>query len=523
MLLNCPRSVSTMAIVQIKYNNLILNHYLFFKKYYICKEFMYYIALKKIISSSKYSQIFLQLVADIVAIWIGFAVQLYLRFFSGLIEIIAIPNLIDYISGSMMMTLFWLIIFWIFGMYKNWYVCSPFSEFYSTIKVSFFGCLIIVFLLFANDASSFRILFLVYFGISVFLFTFFRFAVRRIQMRLRKKGIIKIPIIIVGEFKRSLEFYKNTLKIKVWGYDVKGIILQEKEVDKIGTSNIKNNITNELIIGTIKNINDIIDNINPEEIVLSSGTPDSKSLFKIENMCRQKNIKLSIFPNLYDHFTGRTKTQSLYGIPLIEVSFNLLKPFQYAIKRIFDIVFSSLVLILGLPIWILIAIIIKLESAGNVIYSQHRVGKHNKIFTIYKFRSMVQEKDNKAGELQRAIVNDPRVTKFGKFIRRTHLDEIPQFFNILIGDMSVVGPRPDLPKFAEEFASKLEFYNRRHLVRPGLTGWNQILRPIYDLSIEEVKIKTKNDFYYIENFSLQLDFEIIVRTIWTVLTFKGQA
>jgi len=476
----------------------------------------------KLISNSKKSQIFFQLIADFIATWIGFAIQLHLRFFSGIIETLALPTLFDYILGSVIMTVFWISIFSIFGMYENWFVSSPFSEFYAIIKTSFFGCLIIVFLLLANDSNSFRILFLAYFCISVFAFTFFRFITRRIQIILRKNDIIKVPAVIIGKLKPSIDFYKDTLKSKSWGYDVKGIVLYEKE-DQNKEILLENNICEKLILGTINDTNDIIEHQVLEEIILSSGTPDSKLLFEIEDICQRKNIRLSIFPNLYDHFTGRTKTQNLYGIPLIEVSFSIIKPVQYAVKRMFDITFSLLVLILGLPVWLLIAIIIKLESKGNAIYTQPRVGKNNKFFTIYKFRSMTQDKSVNPNEQQRTISNDQRVTKFGRFIRKTHLDEIPQFFNILIGDMSVVGPRPEQPKFVEEFSSQLVFYNRRHIVRPGLTGWNQILRPIYDLSMEEIKIKTKNDFYYIENFSLQLDFEIIIRTIWKVLTLKGQA
>jgi exopolysaccharide biosynthesis polyprenyl glycosylphosphotransferase len=470
----------------------------------------------------------LQLIADIIAIWIGFAIQLHLRFFSKIIETAAIPTSIDYILGSIMMTGFWITMFAIFGMYKNWYAYSPFSEFYSTIKVSFFGCLIIVFFLLTDNSNYFRALFLIYFVISVFTFTFFRFITRRIQIKLRKKGIVKIPTLIIGDLKHSIEFYKNTLKSKSWGYNVKGIILYEKEKsdnDKkaaiMKDSSNDNLMLNNLILGTINDVYNIIDKIAPEEIVLSAGTPNSKLLFEIEEICQRKNIRLSIFPNLYDHFTGRTKTQDLYGIPLIEVSFRIIKPIQLAIKRTFDIVFSLLVLGVGLPLWTLIAVIIKLESEGNVIYSQPRIGKNNKIFTIYKFRSMMQNKTN--NKLLWTMKNDPRVTKFGKFIRKSHLDEIPQFFNVLIGDMSIVGPRPESVEYVEIFASQLIFYNRRHIVRPGITGWNHVHRPLYELGIEEVKIRTKYDFYYIENFSLQLDFEIMVRTIWVMLTLKGQA
>ena len=292
----------------------------------------------KLISSSKNSQIFLQLVADVIAIWMGFAVQLHLRFFSGIIETFAIPNFVDYVFGSVMMTGFWLLIFSMFGMYKNWFVSSPFKEFYALVKTSFFGCLVIVFLLLADSSSSFRTLFLAYFGISVLSFGIFRFIARRIQIKLRRNGIIKIPTLIIGKLKPSIEFYIDTLKAKSWGYDIQGIVLYDKEelddkdkkrlvakmhdttskspFSSIGTTNeyytaeedFDKNM-NSLIRGTMSKINDIIEHISVEEIVLSSGTPDSKLLFEIENICQRKNLRLSVFPNLYDHFTGRTRTK----------------------------------------------------------------------------------------------------------------------------------------------------------------------------------------------------------------------
>jgi lipopolysaccharide/colanic/teichoic acid biosynthesis glycosyltransferase len=198
-----------------------------------------------------------------------------------------------------------------------------------------------------------------------------------------------------------------------------------------------------------------------------------------------------------------------------------MQPFYAIAKRIFDIVFSLLVIIIGMPLWILVAIIIKIDSKGKVFYSQPRVGKDNKIFTIYKFRSMAQAKQRM--EQKWTTVGDPRVTKFGRIIRKTHLDEVPQFYNVLIGDMSTIGPRPEQPNFVEEFSSQLLYYNRRHLVRPGITGWWQVKYKIVVLGLDEVKNRTKDDFYYIENMSFQLDFEILVRTVWCVLKGHGQA
>ncbi|MFA5510946.1 MAG: sugar transferase, partial [Candidatus Kapaibacterium sp.] len=241
----------------------------------------------------------------------------------------------------------------------------------------------------------------------------------------------------------------------------------------------------------------------------------------IVSFASDNHIKVKVDPDLYDIFTGQAKTQMLYGIPLIEIRTQLMKPWQEVIKRIFDVIFSLTFIILGLPLWLLVALIVKLDSKGPVLYSQPRVGKNGKIFKIYKYRSMSYEplpKDQKW-----TSKNDPRVTRFGKFIRKTHIDETPQFFNVLMGDMSVVGPRPEQPKFVDEFSKLLPYYNRRHKVRPGITGWWQVTSTGYELSLEEVTSRIKDDFYYIENMSLKLDFEIVIRTVWCVLKGHGQA
>ncbi|MCX6146032.1 MAG: sugar transferase, partial [Candidatus Kapabacteria bacterium] len=200
-------------------------------------------------------------------------------------------------------------------------------------------------------------------------------------------------------------------------------------------------------------------------------------------------------------------------------------PWQEVAKRIFDVIFSAIVLVLGSPFWLLTMLIIRIESKGNTIFKQERVGKDGKIFKIYKFRSMISEEE----QLKRkqwtiwTAVNDPRVTKFGKFIRKTHLDEVPQFFNVLIGDMSVVGPRPENAKLMKEFTEEVPSFPRRLKVRPGITGWWQIKYTTYEFNIQEIENRLKDDFYYIENMSIKFDLEIIIRTVWCVIKGHGQA
>ncbi len=476
------------------------------------------------LKNSRTSQLFLQFLADTIAIWIGFALQLYLRFFSNLFNVSTIPTIYDYIIGSLIMSIFWYIIFFLLGMYRNWHLRSPFNEFFAIIRTSFLGCFIIVLLISVDNTTNFRMLFLIYFIIMSCSFTLFRFIARRIQIKLRSKRIIKIPVLLIGDTVSVINFYKRAIKNISWGFDILGIVsIQENKEEFINQLRL-NGINENLYIGETSNFNNIIDKYKNsiEEIILSVSKSDSELLFKLADVCIENGIRVNIEPNLYDYFTGQSRTQNIYGIPLIEINTKLLKPWEAVIKRLFDILFSILVIIVGFPIWCLVSIIIKLESKGNILYSQPRVGKDNKIFTIYKFRSMKQDNALNSKVQKWTEIGDKRVTKFGKFIRKTHIDEIPQFYNVLIGDMSVVGPRPEQPKFVEEFAKELPYYKRRHLVRPGITGWWQVKYKPHSLNIDEVKSRTKDDFHYIENISLQLDFEIMIRTVWCMFSGHGQ-
>ena len=472
--------------------------------------------------NSRNSQIIFQFIADTLAIWVGFAIQIYFRFFSGLITITAKPDLTDYITGSIMMSLYWYVIFFITGMYRNWHLRSPFDELFAIVRTSFIGSLIILLLIVADNTASFRMMFLLYFAVMSFCFSFFRFLARRLQVFLRKKRFITIPVILLGDADTSLEFYQKAKESVSWGIDVKGIVLIEELDEEIKNEFSKHNIPETLYLGNVSDFEKIISETQIEEVVFSTKETNSEQLIELATSCVKKKIRVNIEPNLYDHFTGQSRAQSIYGIPLIEITTQLMKPWEKIVKRLFDITFSLLVIVLGAPIWIIVAIIIKLESPGNALYTQPRVGKNNEIFTIYKFRSMAQLKTKDKETQQWTAIGDPRVTRFGKFIRKTHIDEVPQFYNVLIGDMSVVGPRPEQPKFVDEFAKALPYYNRRHLVRPGITGWWQVKYKPHTLSIEEIKNRTKDDFYYIENISLRLDFEILVRTVWCVLSGHGQ-
>lgn len=465
---------------------------------------------------AKSSPYIFQFAADFLAVVISYSILFYLRYKDSYI----VPGTEMFIFGAIFSLIYWHTIFWTSGLYKNWYIRSPFEEFFTIIKASFFGSVLIFIFIYLDSmmmdsAKSPRFMFLVFFGLIAFATIAFRFVSKKIQISLRKNGKIIIPSIIIGTKERAAALAEKIKNAPTWGFRTIGlVIIGEYDI------NLNTRESEERILGFTSELEQILDVYKPMESLISVKTQDHNQLMKIVSICGDKGVSVKIEPDLYDIFTGQVRTLPIYGIPLIEISSQLLKPWEATIKRAFDIIFSIAVIILGSPLWLLVALLVKLESKGPVFYKQKRIGKDGKEFLMFKFRSMVPDSHKVSGWTH---VNDPRVTKVGKFIRKTHLDEIPQFWNVLIGDMSVVGPRPEQPKFVEQFSKEIPYYSRRLKVRPGITGWWQIKYTAYVLNIEEIENRLKDDFYYIENISLKLDIEIIVRTVYCVIKGHGQA
>ncbi len=469
---------------------------------------------------NKFLPLYLELTADILAITFSFIIQYYIRYESTLFGTIR-PDLTynwDLILyGTLATLIYWISYFAINGMYRNWYERSPIDEIFTMLKLIGFGCLVMAIVVLSVIQTSPRMLIMVYFVVLSLNIVIFRTIARRIQLSLRKRKIINLNTLLIGRKDKVAGIARKMQLSPSWGYRPVGIIDSSQNTDEDNNNSSDSRLP---VLGGLSDFNRIIDEYSPDAVVIGSKMSQKSIMFSIVNTCRDRNISVKIEPDLYHLFTGQSKTTNLYGIPLIDVNLNLMKPWQRFVKRIFDIVFSALVLIVGLPVWLILALAISLESKGGVFYTQPRIGRHGKEFKIYKFRSMVPAKPD--AEQKWTVVGDKRVTKFGKFLRKSHLDEIPQFWNCLIGDMSIVGPRPEQPKFVKMFSEELDYYNRRHKVRPGITGWWQIKYESFELSLEEIKNRTKDDFYYIENMSLKLDFEIIIRTIWLVFKGHGQ-
>lgn len=459
-------------------------------------------------------QILSEIVADFFAITLSFILQYWIRFHSGLFQSQVIPDLQVTLVTYLFFLVYWYTLLVFMGMYKNWYELSPIEEVSGVVKTVFWGTLIIVLMVYSDTSNSPRMLFLSYLVVFTFTISVFRYSNRLLQKKMRVKGIIQIPILIIGDLKSCIEFAQRAVKSKGWGYRPVALIITEKNME----------ITKELEFPTyddLSKFDTIAKQYKPEIVVLlGSLHKNYEELMELAYTASENNIRVKIEPDLYDAFTGQAKTRNLWGIPLIEINTKILKPYQAFFKRLFDIVFSAAVLVIGFPIWFAVGLIVKLTSKGPIFYVQNRIGRDGKIFKIYKFRSMYTEQQ--LAKPNWTSNNDPRVTPFGRFIRKTHLDEIPQFWNTLIGDMSVVGPRPEQPHFVEEFSKAIPQYNRRHKVRPGITGWWQVKYTSYELSLDEIKNRLKDDFYYIENYSIKLDLEIILRTIWLMVKGHGQ-
>lgn len=463
----------------------------------------------------KNSQIYFELLFDFIAISISYIIHYFLIFNSGLFVQDIKPSFFDFLVVGILLLGYWLFVFFISGMYRNWFVRSPFDEFTAVIKTTFAGCFILFFFVFLDSSSRPKLLFLLYFINLSFFLLLGRFFAKRLQLYLRQKKIISIPVLILGTVKETADLFKKIQTSPSWGFDVKGVILMEVTEQ---ASEVKNYFPG-IKIFRFDEYERVIAEEKSIELFIAIHNPNHELILEIANKCAELGILVKIVPDLYDVLVGTVKAFPLFSIPLIEISTQLLRPWEAFLKRGLDIVFSIIILFLGIPIWLIIAIMIKLDSKGSVFFKQERIGKGGKIFHCYKFRSMYVGSD-KVGPLHTKI-NDPRVTKVGYFLRRTHLDEIPQLWNVLKGEMSLVGPRPlnlEIDKLKENPLVK-----RRFVVRPGITGWNQVNKPIYEPNDEYLINKLEDDLYYIGNMSIKLDLEILLRTMYLVLKGRGQA
>ena len=347
---------------------------------------------------------------------------------------------------------------------------------------------------------------LIYFYvINIVLETAVRNAIRMGLRKIRRSGFNLRHIIFVG-YSRAAEAFIDRIRANPqWGYNVQGILDDNKEIGYTykGIS----------ILGTTDELEEILENNRLDEIALTLGLQEYYKLKRIVATCEKSGVHTKFVPDYNDIIPTRPYTEDLMGLPVVNIRHvPLTNTFNMICKRVMDIAGAVVAIVVFSPVMLVTAILVKTTSKGPLIYKQERVGLHNQNFQMYKFRSM-EVQSAKSEKKAWTIRNDPRVTAVGRFIRRTSIDELPQLFNILKGDMSLVGPRPERPFFVEKFREEIPRYMVKHQVRPGLTGWAQVNGYRGDTSIKK---RIEYDLYYIENWTIGLDIKILFLTF-----FKG--
>jgi len=412
---------------------------------------------------------------------------------------------------------FWITIYYISGQYTNIYRKSRLLELGRTIMTSIAGVTVIFFLLLLNDwIPDYRKYYNLYFTLLALHFGFtylFRLILTTRTIHRIHKRIIGFNTLVIGANEKAVRLFEDlSSQTRPAGNKIIGFLT----VDEHDSYPLEKFVSN---LGSYQNLQKVINDNDVEEIIIALESSEHQLLSQILTLLENRTHTVWGIPDLFDILSNTAKTNTIFGSPLLKISNGLMPVWQENVKRLLDVVVSVLSIIIFFPVFIALAIGIKMSSKGPVMYKQERIGKFGKPFMIHKLRTMIS--DAETNEPLLSSSDDSRITSIGQFMRRTHLDEIPQFFNVIKGEMSLVGPRPERKFYIDQIAEVAPYVTHLQKLRPGITSWGQV-KYGYASNVEQMVERLQYDMVYLKNISLYVDFKILIYTIMECVKGNGK-
>ena len=421
------------------------------------------------------------------------------------------------ILSTFFISLFWILLYFIFGNYKNVYKKYRIKEITQTISQTIIGTILIFFTFLLDDNinsyQDYYRIFLVLFLLQIIITFIPRIILTSKTVNQIHNKKIGFNTILIGSSQKAKDIFSEINNLRqATGHFVIGYVCTNGGKDLIKETGLKK-------LGAYNEISQIINNEKIEEVIIATEPKEHEKINNIINDLADLKVEIKVVADMYSILTGSVKMNSIYGALLISVNPEMMPSWQKTVKRIMDLFISIIAIVILSPIFIILSILIKSGSKGKIIFRQERIGFKNEPFQIYKFRSMYTGSEKNGPQL--SSKDDNRITKIGRFMRKTRLDETPQFFNVIKGDMSLVGPRPERQYFINKIITKAPHYKHLSKVKPGITSWGQV-KYGYAENVDEMIARLKFDLLYVENMSLSLDLKILFYTVIIMLKGTGK-